>query len=81
MAGSIPGLHCRWNESGPADGVSRDVAVPKTSSHQPLLQLTPKTDPGLPGKLCLESSREPREGARVQAELLGRCTRRLNISG
>lgn len=43
VAGSIVRLHCRrWSESGLADVVSRDVATPKTSSHQPLLRVTPR---------------------------------------
>lgn len=62
-------------------GVSEDVAPsPDLQSSAPAPS-DPQGDRGLPGKLCLESSREPREGARFQAELLRRCARRLNISG
>ncbi|XP_036049539.1 alpha-1,4-N-acetylglucosaminyltransferase [Onychomys torridus] len=71
----------RWGESGPMGGVSEDVAPsPDLQSSAPAPS-DPQGDGGLPGKLCLDSSLEPGEGARFQAELLRRCARRLNISG
>lgn len=49
VTGSILGLHrWRWGESGPAGGVSEDVAPLPTSNPQPLLRVTPRVTQASP---------------------------------